>query len=149
MVARSKARRRKFPSFQAAFEALRPKGMFATWETEAVENYVFHGGLRATTGENNQVELSCLPELEARIFGIDVTEVEPELTTFKFQSCVVVAGEDTYIPHDLFRSTATKLNAEFLVLLGVGHVLMCEKPNVLAELVVSRMLQPHLLQAKI
>lgn len=135
MLDKAKARRRNFPSYQAAFDALRPKGIFAQWEEESVRNYVFNGGFRLINGGNGEeVELSCHPELEARIFGIDVTEYFPELEHTKFKSCTVMVGSDSVlIPRKAFEMIAEALKANYVVVQNAWHCIMCERPLTVSQ----------------
>lgn len=65
-VAQSAARRRwQWPSAQAAFAALRPRGVFKNWTDESVWAYINHG----MTEVQGQVQLKCRPSLEATIFS--------------------------------------------------------------------------------
>lgn len=133
-VDKSNARRRNFPSFQQAYETLRPKGMYALWEDECVRNYVFRGGLRKRSSEEEEVELCCQPLLEGKIFSLDMAEIDSELEQLKFKSVTVMVGADSvHLPRQFFEMTAEKLGARFIVIDNVTHVVMCEKPQLVAQ----------------
>lgn len=134
-AAKTRLRRSKFPSYQGAFDALHDRGMFKVWQPECVRDYVFHGGFKPVVEGEPEVELACNPNLEANIFSQNLAEIEPELKNIRFpRAAVVLAGsESMHLSSKEFASTAAKLNAEFVLVPGINHVIMCEAPKLVAE----------------
>lgn len=85
-------RRRRFPSFDAAYENYRAKPPLSLMVPEALRNYVDHGFRPVTDRNGPAVELRCAPELEAGIFVTGrengVWGLLPGIET----PCVLVAG---------------------------------------------------------
>lgn len=65
LARRAERRRNVFPSFDAAFDAYRGRGIFASWPDNVVADYL-RGGL--IDGEDDSLRLACAPEWEAAIF---------------------------------------------------------------------------------
>jgi len=79
-------RRRRFTSFDEAYDNFRTKPPLSSMDDESLRNYVDHG-FRPVTGDDGTagVELRCTPELEADIFVTGVTngvwDLLPEIRT--------------------------------------------------------------------
>ncbi len=89
LVVGARRRRRRFASFDEAYENFRSKPPLSQMTPESLRGYVWHG-LRPTA--DGDVELCCAPELEATIFMLakdnGVWELLPEIDV----PVLVVAG---------------------------------------------------------
>lgn len=129
----SRKRRRVFPTFQGAFDALAPRGIYALWTKPSLWDFVFHGGMRPTSS-GTEVELCCSPHLEAKIFSLDISEMFPLLPTLGLQSSTVMVGsESVHLPHGCFADIADAMGANLVTIQGASHVIMCEMPTVVSQ----------------
>jgi pimeloyl-ACP methyl ester carboxylesterase len=137
IVVGARRRRRRFDSFEQAYDNFRSKPPLSQMTPESLRGYVYHG-LRPARGGG--VELCCPPELEAAIFVTGfrngVWDVLPEIDL----PVTVIAG---FVEAEgpAFRSTqiAERLpNCELLVLPHMDHFGPFSHPADVAELIVSR-----------
>ena len=66
MISNAKKRRSKFADKEEIFNHYQGRGAFTNWPEESLKAYI-NGGVRK---ENNQINLSCDPEWEAKTFAV-------------------------------------------------------------------------------
>ena len=130
-------RRRRFPSFDAAYDNFVDKPPLSLMTREVLRNYVDHGFRAVDDEHGHAVELRCTPELEAAIFvtGRDngVWALLPDIHT----PCLVIGGrvEDRQ-PSAQTEAIAERLpRGEYLLLDHQTHVGPFSHPDEIARLV--------------
>ena len=144
-------RRREFPSFEDAYRILRNKGIFKDWTEESFRNYIYYGGFRLKSAENNIVELTCSPELEYRIFLMDASEIYHSLSEIPIANATVIYGTESYhvSRSDIEDITNLLPNGKFVAINGAHHIPMCELFNdVIVEETIS-LIEKDLIQFKV
>jgi pimeloyl-ACP methyl ester carboxylesterase len=143
IVIGARRRKRRFPSFQAAYENFRRKPPLSDMTAESLRGYVEHG-LRPD--HEGGVELCCAPELEAAIFVIGprngVWGLLPEIDV----PVLVVSGAvEPDQPSELAAGIAERLPRGELVLLPhQGHLGPFSHPGEVAEVIAGFCDTPHL-----
>lgn len=124
-------RRRRFASLEAAMANWRGKGPFASWEERVLEAFA-RGALRDVGGA---WELKCAPETEAEFYRSAMMHGAFDRLGEITIPVHIMAGEhsDSHDPAfvELLRSRLPNATAE--VIAGLGHLLVMERPALVAE----------------
>ncbi|MGH2587974.1 MAG: alpha/beta fold hydrolase [Dehalococcoidia bacterium] len=135
-VERTRDRRDRWPSAQAMFDDLSTKRAYRTWQPEALWDYVRHG---AETGEDGSVRLTCLPELEARMYGsassLDLFE---EVARIAVPTLVLRGGESDRFPRgNAGLMAASNPRIRLVEMPGLTHFASMEDPEGVARFCVD------------
>lgn len=131
LARRAERRRDVFPSFEAAYNAYRGRGIFASWPDGTVADYL-HGGLIA--GDDGSVRLACTPEWEAAIFRGAPHHTAPLAGEVRCPMTIVVGTQDSAANQQQL-SVIRKLrpDARIVVVEGASHFLPMERPDVVRD----------------
>jgi pimeloyl-ACP methyl ester carboxylesterase len=133
LAAGARRRRTTFPSFDAALANFAAKPPLAGFTPAALEAYVRHG---FREGDDGQVNLKCLPELEATTFEMSRSQHTWDMLPQIEVPVLVVCGLPTLdSPAQHSRSVADRLpNGTYLQLDELDHFGPMTHPEMLAEL---------------
>jgi pimeloyl-ACP methyl ester carboxylesterase len=131
LARRAERRRHVFPSFEAALNAYRGRGIFATWPDGVVADYL-RGGL--IDAGNGSLRLACMPEWEAAIFRGAPHDAAP-LVAEIVCPITIVAGTRTSATSEQQLSVIRKLrpDARIVVADGASHFLPMERPEIVRD----------------
>lgn len=130
----AKLRRHRFASQDEAWQNFRNKKAFGSWPDQWLRNYVASAFHEASTG----IEISCPPDWESLTFGH--TEVSPWRHIEDIgKPIIVLAGESgsTFPSSEHRRFIDRVKHSEIRVLPGTTHFLPMEKPELVAEVILS------------
>lgn len=127
IAARARRRRARFESPDAAFNALKGKGIFAAFSDESLADYIEDGFKPLPNGG---VELACRPAYEAATFAAQRHEVFKAFARAP-APLVVVAAEKRSTLHSgaMARMQAMRGDARVSVIEGTTHWLPWERPE--------------------
>jgi pimeloyl-ACP methyl ester carboxylesterase len=131
LARRAERRRNAFPSFDAAFEAYRSRGIFAAWPEEVVADYL-HGGL-VDTGDGS-LRLACQPEWEAAIFRGAPHDTGPLTEGISGPITIVVGTRNSSTSRqqlDVIRER--RPDTRVVTVEGASHFLPMERPEIVRE----------------
>ena len=111
MISNAKKRRSIFADKEEIFNHYQGRGAFTNWPEESLKAYI-NGGVRT---ENNQINLSCDPEWEAKTFAVSYAA----RTNF-----IKKINRETYVP---YASNGSTLSAEVKDLLSSNPNYFFEK----------------------
>lgn len=119
-------RRNRFPSFAAAYDHCRSRGLFADFTPEALALYVREG---MTENDEGEIELKCAREVEAAIFGgggtsraFDAPEVVRARTLF------VHAQRGNFLA-ETYEALAAQMPKARVASEDLGHLFPLETPS--------------------
>lgn len=141
MVEQALRRRNRWESRQAAFERFRDKRAFKRWSDAALWDYVNFALKPAIDDPSGAaVELRWPREWEARIYGLPpqaVWETVARLT----QPTLALRGteSDTLLPVSWAHWQQLQPQATFVELPDVGHMMMLERPLLVAETILTHL----------
>ena len=123
-------RRRRFASYEAAFEAYKGRGGFKTWPDAALKAYVDEGFKDAEDAEDGVV-LRCDPAWEAAVFVAHGADVWGALHDAP-GPIIIRAGASysTFPPSSERRMRAIRQDVDFERVEGTTHFLPQERPDV-------------------
>lgn len=131
LARRAERRRNAFPSFDAAFEAYRGRGIFAAWPDEVVADYL-RGGL-VDIGDGS-LRLACQPEWEAAIFRGAPHDTAPLAEKISCPVTIVVGTRNSSTSRqqlDVIRKR--RPDTRILTVEGASHFLPMERPEIVRE----------------
>jgi pimeloyl-ACP methyl ester carboxylesterase len=132
-------RRRRFASFDAAFEAYKGRGGFRTWPDAALRAYVEGGFKPAEDGEGGVV-LRCDPAWEAAIFVAHGADVWGALYDAPAPIFIRAgASYTTFPPSSERRMRAIRQDVDFERVEGTTHFLPQERPDVAQAVLLKAM----------
>ncbi len=131
LVERTLQRRDTFPSFEAALQSYRGRGIFANWPEAVIADYL-KGGL-VDTGENS-VRLACPPRWEAEIFA-DTRAGLAILAGRVTCPVLIVHGTvaSTSSPSELAIFRSLRPDARIVTVEGASHFLPMEQPDLVRQ----------------
>ncbi len=137
LVKRTRRRRNRWPSREAAFEHFRPKSVFSGLTDEALWDYIDEGLCQRHDG---QIGLRIPREWEAHIYSqppSDIWTLLPQLS----QPTVAIraADSDTLFDSAWARWQAVQPEARFVQLDSGTHLVPLEQPRMLANTVVEQL----------
>lgn len=140
LVQNTRNRRRRWPSYQAAFEHFRDKDVFKYWPDAALWDYVNHA---LHEDESGKVVLTYTRDWEARIYKLpprDVWQVIPDIT----QPTLAIRGaeSDALFPQAWQLWQEHQPQATFIEIAEAGHVVPMERPSLVAQTILD-FLQDH------
>lgn len=120
-------RRNRFDTKEAAFEAYKGRGFFATWPDEALHDYLEDGLIPR---ENGGFQLSCSPFYEARTYSAHAYDVWGALSRAP-EPIVITRAErgSTVTPAAVRRIEDMRPDVRMAVIEGSTHALPMEKPD--------------------
>jgi pimeloyl-ACP methyl ester carboxylesterase len=131
LARRAQRRRNLFPSFDAAFDAYRGRGIFASWPDDIVADYLRGGLVDAGDGS---LRLACAPDWEAAIFRGAPHNMAPLVANVACPITIVIGTRDSstsaqqlHVIRNL-RPDATVVTVE-----GASHFLPMERPEIVRE----------------
>jgi pimeloyl-ACP methyl ester carboxylesterase len=131
LAQRAAKRRHVYPSFDAAFEAYRDRGIFSAWPREVLEDYL-RGGL--LENGNDTLRLTCSPEWEAEIFR-ETPSGLARLAGAITCPVTILHGTvgSTASASQLAKLVSLKPDATVMAVEGAGHFLPIERPETVRE----------------
>jgi pimeloyl-ACP methyl ester carboxylesterase len=131
LARRAERRRNIFPSFAAAFNAYRRRGIFASWPDEVVADYL-RGGL--VEAEGGSLRLACAPAWEAAIFRGAPHDTAPLAGEIACPITIIV-GTKTSASSEQQLSVVRRLRPETRIVVadGASHFLPMEQPQIVRE----------------
>ncbi|HEY2445545.1 MAG TPA: alpha/beta hydrolase [Rhizomicrobium sp.] len=128
-------RRSVFPSFEAALDAYRGRGIFTSWPDSAIRDYLAGGLIEAGDGT---FRLACEPVWEAEIFRespAGVAHIARGITC----PLTILHGTNasTAPPSELATVQDLKPDARVVAVDGGGHFLPIERPELVREEVLA------------
>ncbi|MCA9923678.1 MAG: alpha/beta hydrolase [Anaerolineales bacterium] len=142
MVDRALRRKNRWPTRQAAFERFREKRVFARWSDEALWDYVnFSVTENGTTGE---VGLRWPREWEAAFYANPPQKVWEAIAQVRQPTLAVRGTEsDTLFPEAWTYWQQLQPDATFVELPDVGHMMMMERPLLVADTILNHLGKPR------
>ncbi|MFT0212006.1 alpha/beta hydrolase [Pseudomonas sp. F1_0610] len=130
-LAKSAARRRnQWPSKEAAFSALRPRGVFKYWTDDSMWAYVNHAMMEVQGG----VQLKCRPSLEAKIFSSTPNKLWKSIFSIGIPVRILYADKTfPFVRQSALRWSASKTNVSTQEVVG-DHCFMQGTPEETAQL---------------
>ncbi|MCP4903754.1 MAG: alpha/beta hydrolase [bacterium] len=139
LVAKTRERRDRFPSYEAAFEHCRSRALFSDFTPEALALYVGEGMRPTADGE---ITLKCDREIEAAIFGAGGTSAVVEGVEGVLADVVIVYAERSDFSREYFEEVASRMMRARVEGLDVGHLFPLEEPEHVLKLVDEWMENP-------
>lgn len=130
LIERTRKRRDRWPTREAALQQLSSKELFEKWAPGTLELYV-QEALRDTS--DGEVELKCDREVEAEVFvnsfSIDLQQVFPNVHA----DVLIAWGQHGNYPLESYQDMCGRLPNAKLVEADAGHLIPMEKPDWLVE----------------
>ena len=131
LAVRAAKRRAVFASFDAAFEAYRGRGAFATWPDETLRDYL-KGGL-VETGNGDEVRLACAPSWESQSFQATAVGAAKLAADVRCPLTVLYASDGTASAPEIQVLAAAKPEARLVHMPGATHFLPMEHPDIVRK----------------
>jgi pimeloyl-ACP methyl ester carboxylesterase len=131
LARRAERRRNVFPSFDAAFNAYRARGIFASWPDDVVADYLRGGLIEVGDGS---LSLACAPEWEAAIFRGAPHNTAPLVAHVACPITIVVGTRDSSSSQqqlDVIRTV--RPHTHIVTVDGASHFLPMERPEIVRE----------------
>ena len=97
MISNAKKRRSIFADKEEIFNHYQGRGAFTNWPEESLKAYI-NGGVRA---ENNQINLSCHPEWEAKTFAVSYAARTNFIKKLNKKTYVPYASNGSTLSHEV------------------------------------------------
>jgi len=131
LARRAQRRRNVFPSFDAAFDAYRGRGIFAAWPDDIVADYLRGGLVDAGDGS---LRLACAPDWEAAIFRGAPHNMAPLVADVACPITIVVGTRDSSTSEQQLRVVRNlRPDAPVVRVDGASHFLPMERPEIVRE----------------
>lgn len=126
IVKKARTRTRLWANHQAMYKAMRSKGLYANWHSQALWDFVHFASKRTDDGS---LTLACSPAWEAAIFGTPPQQFWHSVKRLQVP-CSIVCAEDSYSFVKPAAQRAARLNSQIQVVeYGQGHCFMLEQPG--------------------
>jgi len=134
MVDRALRRKNRWTTRQAAFERLREKKVFRRWSDEALWDYVNY----SLVEENGEMALRWPREWEAAFYANPPQKVWQAIAQVKHPTLAIRGAEsDTLFPEAWANWQQLQPHATFVELPDVGHMMMMERPLLVANTILE------------
>jgi len=131
LARRAERRRNVFPSFEAAFNAYRGRGIFASWPDEVVADYLRGGLIEVGDGS---LRLACAPEWEAAVFRGAPHNTAPVVAHVACPITIIVgAGNSSSSRQQLDVIRTLRPDTHIVAVDGASHFLPMERPEIVRE----------------
>ncbi|HLY06552.1 MAG TPA: alpha/beta hydrolase [Rhizomicrobium sp.] len=131
LARRAERRRNEFPSFDAAFDAYRGRGIFASWPDKVVADYL-RGGLVGRG--DGLLRLACAPEWEAAIFRGAPHDMAPLVANIACPITILVgARSSSTSAQQLGVIQRLRPDARVVTVDGASHFLPMEQPEIVRK----------------
>jgi pimeloyl-ACP methyl ester carboxylesterase len=131
LARRAERRRNLFTSFEAAFQAYRGRGIFATWPDKVVVDYL-RGGL--VEADDGSLRLACAPEWEAAIFRGAPNDTASLVASVTTPITVIVGTIDSAAAEQqLSVIRSLRADARIVTVDGANHFLPMARPEIVRE----------------
>lgn len=128
----TRKRRDRFPSFAAAYDHCRTRGLFADFTAEALALYVAEG--MAPTEDGGEVRLKCDREIEAAIFdGNGSTVCADDVEAVGARTLFVHARRGNFAAAT-YEAVASRMSDARVESRDLGHLFPLEEPDAALEL---------------
>lgn len=128
LARRAERRRNTFPSFDAAFDAYRGRGIFASWPDVVVADYL-RGGL-VDRGDGS-LRLACAPEWEAAIFRGAPHDTAPLAAAIACPITIVVGTKNSSTSEQQMGVIRNlRPDSRIVTVDGASHFLPMEHPEI-------------------
>lgn len=131
LARRAERRRNTFPSFDAAFDAYRGRGIFASWPDAVVADYL-RGGLM-DLGDGS-LHLACAREWEAAIFRGAPHDTAPLAAAIACPITIVVGTKNSSTSEQQLGAIRNlRPDSRIVTVDGASHFLPMERPDIVRD----------------
>jgi pimeloyl-ACP methyl ester carboxylesterase len=131
LARRAERRRNTFPSFDAAFDAYRGRGIFASWPDAVVADYL-RGGL--VDCDDGSLRLACAREWEAAIFRGAPHDTAPLAAAITCPITIVVGTKSSSTSEQQLGVIRNlRPDSRIVTADGASHFLPMERPDIVRE----------------
>jgi len=136
LIDKALRRRNRWATRQAAFDRFRGKRVFSRWSDEVIWDYVTYS--LAEDEETGEIVLRWPREWEAQIYSIPPQKVWDAISRLTHPTLAIRGTEsDTLFPMAWEHWQQLQPDAAFVELPDVGHMMMMERPLLVAETILD------------